>query len=281
MNPARKLPLLAVLFLVSLPSCVAGGKGWMPTVDFDRLDVKDLSFENISTDFVFVIDNPNPIDIDFARFDYSLSFGGIEWVSGDDPDGLTLEARGDSELALPVDLVFQSLYEMVRAVRGEDTIPFELTGSFGFDSPIGVIDLPYDVEGGFPALRAPSFSFKKIVVSDYGWDGIELKLKLDADNDHESNVAFTHLDYDLGVEDIGVASGSVASLGTVAGASTKTLTVPVGFDTSDAIVALLDVLLTQDEVNLHFAGQTDVEIPFWPNPITLFLDETGLADVQF
>lgn len=279
MNPVLRRDPLVLLFILTA-GCIPGGKSFMPSIDFERLDVKELTWEDISTDFVFKVNNPAPLEIALATFDYRLTLGGAEWITGNDPNGLTLPSEDASELALPVDLVFQNLFDMVEADRGQDTIPFELSGSFGFDTPLGVIELPYLADGEFPALRAPSFSFKKLVVTEYSLSGLDLDLKFDADNEHESTIDFTNFDYAFGLESTDLASGSVASMGSVEGDSARTLTVPVGITSLSVIKTAYDLLTTNDQIDIHLAGQTDIAIPIWPEPITLTFDETGLADIE-
>ena len=79
---------------------------------------------------------------------------------------------------------------MVQAVRGQDDIAFGLDGSFGFDTPIGPLDIPYDEQGGFPAPRRPEISLKKVKLKDLSLQGVSFDVKLDVDNDHGSNLLF-------------------------------------------------------------------------------------------
>ena len=49
---------------IGLTGC-ANGKGFLsgfiPSVEFERLEVIDIDFEHVETDFIFNIDNPNPV----------------------------------------------------------------------------------------------------------------------------------------------------------------------------------------------------------------------------
>ena len=89
---------------------VAGGcqhvEPFLPKVEFERLDVNHLSFTDISVDFVFGVDNPNPIDIALESYSYDIDLEGVPLLSGTKRRGFSLEPRGRSELGLPADLVF-------------------------------------------------------------------------------------------------------------------------------------------------------------------------------
>lgn len=272
--PSRLLPLCPLLVLGTGCEVLSD---YIPTVAFERLDVGAVDWEGADTDFVFRIDNPNPVEIKLARFDYTLQFADVPWLEGDDPDGLVLAAGTGSEMALPVSVEFASLYEVVSATKGLDTVPFGLSGSFGFDSPAGVIDLPYNAEGGFPALRTPKFAFARIRVDDLGLTGATLALDLDVTNEHGSSLIFENFDYGLKLSGIEVADGVVADLGEVLGAETGTLTLPFEVDFLEVGTAVYDAI-TSGEVQVGLQASTDVETPFGLVPLSL--DESGQVSVQ-
>ena len=271
--------LLLFSALLPLTGC-AELSAFLPTVDFDRLDVNAVDFDGIDSDFVFKVNNPNPIDVKLARFNYALDFGGVEWATGDDPDGLVLEAAGSSDLALPVSFSFDNLYEKVQAVRGEDNVDFGLNGSFGFNTntQAGIIDLPYDAVGDFPALRTPKFSFSDIEVTDLSFSEATIAVNLDVDNDHASNLWFTNFAYKLKLAGTKVGAGTIADLGEVDGATTGSLSIPLTIDFLDAGYAVYEAI-SSGSIDIGLDATTDVETPFGLVPLTL--DETGNVQVVY
>lgn len=269
---------LALLPVVALSTGCEALADFLPTVAFDRMDVSAVDWNGADAQFVFKINNPNPVEVKLARFDYALAFADVEWLEGDDPDGLVLGAEGDSEIALPVSIEFQELYDVVQATRGLDTIPFGLEGSFGFNTPAGIIDLPYDADGDFPALRTPRFAFKKVRVPDIDITGATIAVDLDVDNEHGSNLIFSDFDYAIKLAGTNVGTGFIANLGTVDGAETGTLTVPLTIDFLDAGTAVYEAI-TSDQVTVGLAAGTDVQTPFGPVPLSI--DESGRVDVDF
>jgi LEA14-like dessication related protein len=265
-----------VLALPLLLTACEGGS-YLPTVAFERLDLRSISWEDVDSDFVFSVHNPNPIDIDLARFDYALSFVGIEWVSGDNPDGLELLAEGTSEWALPMHIVFQDLYDLVQATKGEDTIPFEIQGSFGFDTTIGDIDLPYNADGNFPALRTPKVEFSRLQVKEIGFDTAELELDLDITNEHGTNLWFKNFDYDVDLSGYDIGTGDVPELGEALAATESTLALPLSVDLFEAGGAVIDIL-TGNEADLDLVATTDVDTPFGVVPLSI--DEHGNIEIQ-
>lgn len=277
MKTVSRTPLFLSALLLPLAACDGSLSGYAPTIAFDRLAVNAVDWESADTDFVFKVNNPNPVDITLASFDYSLAFQGVEWLSGDDPDGLELGASGDSDVQLPVSLVFSELYDMVQATRGQDSIDFGLAGNFGFNTPLGVVNLPYDADGAFPALRTPTFSFSKLRVEDLSFTGATLALDLNVDNDHESNLDFTNFDYGLSLAGIDVAAGEIADLGIVAGATTGTLTLPFEVNFLDAGTAVYEAL-TSNSVKVGLSATSDVDTPFGLVPLSI--DQSGSVQVR-
>ena len=243
---------------------------YIPTIAFERLDVNSVDWDMADTNFVFKVDNPNPLEVTLASFDYTLAFEGEEWLLGDDPDGLTLGAAGSSEVSLPVGLVFADLYDMVQAVRGEDTINFNLSGNFGFETPIGLVELPYDADGGFPALRTPGFGFDALRVADLSLSGATLELDLAVDNDHASTLTFENFDYGFSLEGEDVGEGSVGTLGAIDGATTGIVTLPLDISFGSAGVALYSALVSgSGNVGVALNADTDVETPFGLVPLSV------------
>ena len=270
-----KVPAMALL-LPAISGCTEL-EPFLPTIAFERIDVLGVDWDGVDADFVFRVDNPNPIDIKLARFDYGLSFAGVEWLAGDDPDGLELAASDGSELSLPVGVEFVALYEMVQAIRGVDDIPFTLAGSFGFDTPIGLVELPYDAGGDFPALRVPAFELGKVRVDQIDWTSATFEVDVNVDNDHGSNLWFRDFDYAIQLSGTQVASGLIADLGGVDGATTDTFSIPIEVSFLEAGVGLYDAL-TSDRVDIGLDAATHVDTPFGVVP--LHVDEAGQVSVQ-
>jgi LEA14-like dessication related protein len=274
---------------------------FLPSIAFDGLQVNNVSFQDVDTEFVFAIDNPNPVGIDIEDFSYSLSFADISWLDGDNPDGLLLGASGESKVSLPTHIVFSELYDMVQATRGMDHIPFGLAGDFGLkldsntlvteetdttaDSDAEVWYLPYDADGDFPALRKPSISLKKLRVRNLSWSEINLDLVMYVDNDHASNLIFNRFSYDLNLGGNSVISGLVDDLAETVhgeeveeGSRNKRIRLPITIDSVSAISSLWSVLQNGQRLRADFSAVTDVDTPF--GLMELNIDETGDVDVE-
>ena len=145
----RTLP--SVLFVASLLTLTPAGLScgavaqlgdllapYTPKLHFDRLAVDKIDFTSISADFIFGVQNPNPVSVKLDQFGYSLGLEGVEFVKGRNTDGIALKSKGDTELSIPVTLAFADIFKLVQNVDGKDDIGFSLAGDFGFNTPAGM-----------------------------------------------------------------------------------------------------------------------------------------------
>lgn len=254
---------------------------YLPSVRFDELRVNEIDFEKADVDFAFVIDNPNPVEIDLASFSYALSLQEIQLLEGDDNDGTTLEAVGESELALPVLLDWTDTWDVVQATKGDDYVDFGLEGDFGFDTPLGRALLPYAEDGSFPALRTPKFTFKTFRVKSFDSSDYTAKVEIDlgVTNEHASSLFFQDVDYTVKVDGEKIAEGLVPDLGSVDGATDGTVTLPLEVDLISSGSAAWDAIVNGEEADVGLLAEMDVDTPFGLVPLTV--DESGQVQVEY
>ncbi|MCB9677507.1 MAG: LEA type 2 family protein [Alphaproteobacteria bacterium] len=277
----RALPMILVL----LTGCDELDP-FLPKIFFDTLQVEEIDFQQAKIDFVFQVDNPNPVEVGLSSFSYDLGLEGIHLLAGDNEDGFTLEAADASELRLPVDLGWKDTWDTVQATRGLDTVGFGLKGHFGFDTPLGEARLPYDEGGDFPALRTPKFRFKNLRATglDIFTQTASLELDLGIDNEHASNLFFDRFDYGLTVDGQPLASGLVNTF-EVQGAEEGDLCLPIQVNLLTAGAAIVSAITNGGALDIGLGANMDVETPFKDlsgNPVIvpLSIDEAGALNVQ-
>jgi LEA14-like dessication related protein len=205
-------------------------KPFTPTISFQKLSMKKISFTQADVDFVFSVQNPNPLEVKLSSFRYQLDFEGVKTLEGNDPNGLALAASGSSDLSLPVSLVYQELFKTVQAVKGKDDVRFSLSGEFGFKTPAGEVKLPFKEEGSFPAPRAPKVSFVSIKVekpkllSPNSTTG-EIQFKIA--NEHATPIDFKDFNFNLNLNQKAATSGSIPQIEPCPGNSEITVKLPL------------------------------------------------------
>lgn len=269
-------PCLFLTALVGVSGCDQVAD-FLPTVSFDGLEVRSIDWEEADVDFVFSVNNPHPISIGLSSFSYNLDLETVPFLSGDNPDGFQLEAEGAAPLVLPLDLRYEDIWTTIQATRGEDVVDFGLFGNLGFNTPAGEALLPYDEDGGFPALRTPTFRFQAVRVTDTGFRAlgvVGLEVDLGVDNEHASQLFFDNFDYALALNGTNIVDGVVSTFD-IDGATEGTLTLPISVSLLDIGFELFDVLLSGGVVDLGITAGVDVETPFGIVPLTI--DEEGLG----
>ena len=267
----------AALVIASLGLTACDGDMASEAVAYERMDVTDLSWKAIQSDFVFQVANPLFFDLGVARFDYTLELAGADVAFGEAADGLVVEAGG-GQLAFPVGLQFAEIYELAQASKGEDTLDFVFAGSVGFDTDWGPVDLPFEALGDFPALRTPKVRLDSLRISDADLSGATLDLGLAIDNEHGSTLVFENLDYGLSVDGFSVAAGKVQQLGDAEAGETL-VDLPIGVDFMDLGGAALSALTGGGKVDVGLAATADVETPFGVLPLSIDAAE-GLKIIQ-
>lgn len=253
---------------------------YLPDVTFQRMEVKAIDFQHIGTDFVFVVDNPNPVDIGLSSFSWGLDLEDVNLLSGENPDGFQLEAVGESELRLPVDLVWADAWATVQATRGQDMVGFGLDGHFGFMTPLGEARLPYDEGGEFPALRTPTFRPAKLRVQGLNLltQSATVALDMAVDNDHGSTLSFQGAAYTIKLGSVDVGAGNTEFLGDVAGATEGTLTIPFTVNLLSVGTTVANAIINKTPLPVQFDAAIDVGTPFGVVPLDVL--SIGTAPIE-
>ena len=267
----------ALLFtaLAVSPGCEALEE-FTPKVRFDRLQLNQVDFQHADVDFVFAVDNPNPVNIGLANFSYDLALEEVPFLSGDNAEGFELAANGTSELSLPLDLVFAEIFDVVDATRGKDVIGFGLAGKMGFDTPAGVANIPYAEDGDLPALRTPKFRFQALRVPKVDLTTAQIEVDLGVENEHGTSLFFDNFDYDLSLGGRRVADGLVPTFA-VDGATEGTVTLPVAVNLLNVGSVILDAI-AGEPIDLGVSATVDVDTPFGVIPLSV--DEAGRLSLQ-
>lgn len=264
-----------MLLLMVLGCAKLGGleglDAYKPTVKFDRLDLGAVTWQGADADFRFTVTNPNPVAVKVASFTYDLDLGGQDFVQGDDDEGLTLSAKGDSALAIPVSLKWADVLSVAGELSGQDQVPFTISGDFGFNTPLGTVKIPWKHEGELPVLEAPGVSLQAARVAglDIRTQTARLEVDLGLKNKGNSNLSFADLGYQLSLSGTQVASGTVASVGGVSGGDTRTVTLPVDVELLKLGASVVNAITKKEKIQVGVSANVDVQTPLGTLPLAI------------
>ncbi|MCA9515662.1 MAG: LEA type 2 family protein [Myxococcales bacterium] len=287
----KRLVLMSVLGLAIAGAAVAacsnlGQLGdalepYTPKLHFKELSLQGIDFQHVDVDFVFQIDNPNPLNVKLATFSYALGLEGVEFLKGVNNDGVALKAKGSSELALPVSVRFEDLFKLVGAVDGKDDIAFSLAGDFGFNTPVGVAKVPYKEEGRFPVIHAPDVSLEGIRMGKLDLLSQTATLNLDVGlaNDHGgSALSFDAFDYKVDLGASQVAAGLVDSIAAAAPDKKQVVTIPINLNLRSVGAAIVSAVTKKTALDVKLGATVKVGTPFGQVPLSI--DETGNLSIR-
>ncbi len=261
--------------LPSLPGA-AELENYLPRLSFDSVDMKKVSWDGATADFVFNVTNPNPIEVKVASFTYDLNIAGSPLLSGNNDDGLALKNKSDTELRLPVAVLFADLISTASASKGLDAVPFTLAGEFAFDTPLGMpVTVPYEESGDLPVLRVPAVRLADARVAELKilQNSAKLEVDLGVTHDQASPLEFAKFDYALGLNGSEVASGLLDQLATVQPGKESVVTLPIDLNLLSLGTTVVTAITKKEKVTLDLGANLDVVTPLGKLPLSI--DENG------
>lgn len=243
---------------------------YTPKLRFERLAVDKIDFSSIATNFVFAVQNPNPISVKLDQFGYSLGLEGVEFIKGRNTDGLKLESKSDTELAIPVSLAFADIFKLVQNVDGKDDIGFSLAGDFGFNTPAGLASVPFKEEGRFPVVRPPSISLKGAKLGELNVLKNKAVLNVDIGFKNDKGgapIKFKGFDYGLKLAGTAVSSGVLDDVPEAPGGQEQVVTLPINLDLLKLGRAMVTTLTSKNPVDVGLDAKVMVGTPFGEIPL--------------
>ena len=280
----RLLPLALVLSLggcAILQSLGVALDPYKPRISFKTMELRSIDFSQAAVDFVFTVDNPNPMSVTASSFSYKLALAGKQQAAGQQDDGISLKAKGGSDVALPVAVKFTDLLTLGKAIQGVDKVAYELVTSFGFKTPVGEVKVPLTHEGEFPMMHRPDI--RLVGIRSKGVNLMEqrasLVLELGVANKHGgSTLAFEGFNWKLDLAGKQAADGAVAKLGGVAAGKEQIVQVPVTVQLLQLGTVVYNAVVNKRPVDYRLAGDVKVVTPWGKAPLAL--DRAGNVSVQ-
>jgi LEA14-like dessication related protein len=131
-----------------------------PKAEFVEYKIAAVTLEGIRVNFIFKVNNPNPLGVNISSYSYKVYINDQEFLSETRP-GFNLDANGTNLIELPVVIRYDRLFGttasvLERIARGENTISYRIEGKINtkvaeisFGTPFkasGTIPLPKDIK---------------------------------------------------------------------------------------------------------------------------------------
>ena len=244
-----------------------------PTVSIAGMNISTLSAEGLTLQFVLDVDNPNPIPLNLAGFDYALMFDGKQLMAGEQRDKVNIKARDSSQVKVPVSLKFSDLSRLISGAMNKDSLGYELKTAALVDLPvIGIKKFPATKKGTFPVPKAPDISLTGIDIKKLSLTGAKVVIGANIDNPNAFGVDINKLIYNLSINGKQWAKSDVDKTISLSGKGSSSLNIPLELNFVEMGSSLYQLLMQGKGMNYNLTGDMkfdaghpllkDVDAPF-------------------
>jgi LEA14-like dessication related protein len=128
-----------------------------------NMQLASIDFNQADLLFDFAVENRNPVPVHLSGMNYDLKIENQSLVSGVTAQSIEVKADATSHVQLPVSLKFDDLRKLPKAMRGKDSLVYQLVTRFNFNFPvIGNFAIPVSKQGEVPVPRLPGIRIKDV-----------------------------------------------------------------------------------------------------------------------
>jgi LEA14-like dessication related protein len=128
-----------------------------------NMQLASIDFNQADLLFDFAVENRNPVPVHLSGMNYDLKIENQSLVSGVTAQSIEVKADATSHVQLPVSLKFDDLRKLPKAMRGKDSLVYQLVTRFNFNfSVIGNFAIPVSKQGEVPVPRLPGIRIKDV-----------------------------------------------------------------------------------------------------------------------
>ncbi len=226
-----------------------------PTVSIAGVNIARLTADGMTLQFTLDVENPNPIPLNLAGFDYALMLDGKQLMAGEKRDKIRIKARGDSRVTVPVSLKFADLSRLVSGGLKKENLDYELKTAALVDLPVvGVKKFPASQKGSFPVPKVPDISLTGIDVKNLTLSGAKVVIGATIDNPNTFGIDINQLIYDLTVNGKPWAKSKLDKKLALQGKGRTNLSIPVELDFLEVGGSLYQMLMQGKGMNYQLTG---------------------------
>lgn len=231
-----------------------------PKISFRSASVQSLDFDGATVALLFDLSNPNAFGLELARAGWAVEMDGTRIASGDMPGGLAIPASGTAPVSLPVHVRYRDVPGIASLlVSGKDEVPYQVSGTVGVRTPLGVLDLPVSHSDTLHLPRLPRIGVEGISLRGFSLEsfGVGFVVRLRVANPNRFPIPAGGLETAVALGGSNVASAQVGRLEPVPAGGSAVMEIPVKMDPSSAMRAAT-LLGRGGDVDVHLTGRVDV-----------------------
>jgi len=260
----RNAALFRALALAGLAAGCAGAPVPAPppvivAVDPPLLRIESCLPQNVDANGVTIallgrIDNPNPIDLDLARFRYAVEVEGQRVAAGQVAHHAAIPAGGSLPVAIPARLPWGNVPGFLTMFLVRESLAVRVAGAADVRVPGGAIELPYAATGSVVLPRLPVVTLEGARVRESNLLDTVMEVRLRVLNPNPFPLPAGTVAFDLSVGGVAVAHAVSHSLAAVPAMSATPVLVPIRLSAMGAIAGILSAA-AQGNPEVAFAGR--------------------------
>ncbi len=151
-----RLPWLQTLMLTTCVLACLGGCGVQqltrgelepPKVALQSLALGLPTAQGLPLECTLLVDNPNPQDLRVLGYDYELKLEGQQVLQGESREEVTLPARGQALVTVPILLKLRALPGLLPSILKEEKLNYQVAGGVRLASLLGGFRVPFLFQG--------------------------------------------------------------------------------------------------------------------------------------
>jgi LEA14-like dessication related protein len=230
-----------------------------PAVEISNVSVSDLSFEHISMLFDIQISNPNTVGISLAAFDYDFLINENSFVSGQQNEGLNIQANANSTIQLPITLEYSEIYQAVSDLLSTDSSQYQIKCGLAFDIPVlGAVRVPISKRGSIPMIKLPSIQISGIKLNKLNFTGADLILSIELKNPNNFSVLLDRFNYNLNINGQDWLNGISNRSFNINKKNDSQIEIPISLNFIQMGQSVYQLLSGGGNLNYNFKGDFDI-----------------------
>ncbi|MBN1500255.1 MAG: LEA type 2 family protein [Spirochaetes bacterium] len=190
---------LIIISLLAVTSCstFSNWKKKKPAVKVQSLDIKTISFDDITLGLKIEIENPYPIGIKIERIELETLVGGKQLFRIDTLDKFEISAKGKKENQLDINLIYDDMLDVYSDYMTNDYV--DLTVNVQVDVRLPeipglpeIFEIPVSIQRHLPTIK-PVIRLKNFDVDLPSKNEVQLALNKVDKNPITRNIAFARV----------------------------------------------------------------------------------------
>ncbi len=233
-----------------------------PSVKLESMGLRDLSFQDLTLEFVLLVNNPNSFSIPIKELDYSIWIENETLFTGTENPSKNISAQNVTRLPLPLKIEFDRIKSIYKSYDKSDSVNYRVAGHL---IPGGLFNfkVPFETHGSLPTVQLPRISLKTLQIEQISFGGVDLNLILAIDNPNAFGFSVGSFSYDLSLAGESLVDGETQSLGDIKKHTSGELRLPLSLSFKGMGTSLRS-LVRSSQTKVDLAGKAEIETQYGP-----------------